>query len=136
MTWKYNHTYSYRRSVCDIEVFWHIVWTNLTSCKFSLFLFLISLYIFQIYYVFINKVMQGCIICHWWLLWLWFHPQVKCKGDLSGTTPFKGFFFSKSQVGVLVRSSALISNKWWLSWGLVDFFGILHSFCNLMEHTV
>jgi hypothetical protein len=31
------------------------------SCKFSLFIFLISLYIFQIYGVFINKVLQGCI---------------------------------------------------------------------------
>jgi hypothetical protein len=35
---------------------------NLTSNKFSLFLFLILLYIFQLYGVFINKVLQCCII--------------------------------------------------------------------------
>jgi len=48
-------------SIFDIETFWHLVWTNLTSCKFSLFFFLIHLYIFQIYCVFINKVLKGFI---------------------------------------------------------------------------
>jgi hypothetical protein len=37
--------------------FWHAKF--LTSCKFSLFLFRIPLYIFQIYNVVMNKVLQG-----------------------------------------------------------------------------
>jgi len=44
----------------DMDRFWHLVWINLTSCKFSIFFFLIPLYIFLIYGVFINKVLQGC----------------------------------------------------------------------------
>jgi hypothetical protein len=37
-----------------MEKFWHLIWANSTSCKFSLFLFLIPLYIFQIYGVIMN----------------------------------------------------------------------------------
>jgi membrane glycosyltransferase len=33
--------------IFDMERFWHLVWANLMSCKFSLSLFLIPLYIFQ-----------------------------------------------------------------------------------------
>ncbi len=51
--------------VFDMERFWHLVWANLTSCNFSLFFFLILLYIFQIYRVFVNKVLQGFIIYKW-----------------------------------------------------------------------
>ncbi len=47
---------SYKRSIFDMDKFWHLVWVNLTSCKFSLFFFLIFLYIFLIFDVFINKV--------------------------------------------------------------------------------
>jgi hypothetical protein len=65
-----------------MEKFWHLFWANLMSCKFSIFLFLIPLYAFQIYSVFINKVLQGCIIInlktaevlcsmHWWVV-IWF----------------------------------------------------------------
>jgi hypothetical protein len=49
----------HRRLVLDMERFWHLFWTNLTSCNFSLFLFLTPLYILKIYSVFINKVLQG-----------------------------------------------------------------------------
>ncbi len=45
----------------DMQRFWHLVWANLTSYKFFLFLFLIPLHILQIYCMFINKVLQGCI---------------------------------------------------------------------------
>ncbi len=48
-----------RLSIFDIEKFWHLVWGNLMSCKFSIFLFLIHLYAFQIYGVFINKSFAG-----------------------------------------------------------------------------
>jgi hypothetical protein len=52
-------------SIFDMERFWHLVWTNLTSYTFSFLLFLIPLYIFQIFDVFINKVLQAYIItCH------------------------------------------------------------------------
>jgi hypothetical protein len=59
-------TYS-KRSIFDMERFLHLVWANLTSCKFSLFLFLISFVHFSNYNVFINKVLQGCSIsCEQW----------------------------------------------------------------------
>ncbi len=51
----------YKQSTFDMDRFWHLVWAKLTSCKFSLFFFLIHLYIFLIYGVSINKVLQGCI---------------------------------------------------------------------------
>jgi hypothetical protein len=60
LTWR-NTTDLLQASILDAKRFWHLFWTNLMSCNFSLFLFLIPLYIFQIYSVFINKVLQGCI---------------------------------------------------------------------------
>jgi hypothetical protein len=59
---KYNWPLQW--SIFDMETFWHLVCSNLTSCKFSLFFFLIPLYIFQIYDVFINKILQGYIIIY------------------------------------------------------------------------
>jgi hypothetical protein len=53
LTWR-NMAEILRTIIFDMERFWHLVWANLTSCKFSLFLFLIPLYIFQIYGVFMN----------------------------------------------------------------------------------
>jgi hypothetical protein len=50
----------YKWSFFDMYTFWHLVWANLTSCKFSFFFFLIPLHIFLIYGVSINKVLQGC----------------------------------------------------------------------------
>ncbi len=58
---------TYRWSVFDMGRFWHLAWANLTSCKFSLLLLLIPLYIFQICGVFIDKVLQGCIM--WYSIW-------------------------------------------------------------------
>ncbi len=65
-----------KQLIFDMDSFWHLVWAKLMFCKFSLFL--IPLYIFLIYNVSINKVLQGCIvnkspgpligqseICHW-----------------------------------------------------------------------
>ncbi len=49
----------YRWSIFDMERFWHSF--ELTSCKLSLFLFLIPLHISQTYCVFINKVLQRFI---------------------------------------------------------------------------
>jgi hypothetical protein len=46
---KIQPTY-YKWSIFDMDKFWHLVWANLTFCKFSLFLFfLIPLYIFLFY---------------------------------------------------------------------------------------
>jgi hypothetical protein len=50
------------RLIFDMERFWHLVWTNLTSYEFSFLLFLIPLYIFQIFGVFMIKFLQGYII--------------------------------------------------------------------------
>ncbi len=50
----------YKQSNFDMNRFWHLVWANLMSCKFSFFFFLIPLYIFLIYGVSINIVFQGC----------------------------------------------------------------------------
>ncbi len=58
---KIRPTY-YKRLIFYMDRFWHLVWANLTSCKFSLLCFFILLYIFLIYDVFINKVLQGCTI--------------------------------------------------------------------------
>jgi hypothetical protein len=44
-TWPTN----YKQSVFGLERFWYLVWINLMSYKFPIFLFLIPLYIFQIY---------------------------------------------------------------------------------------
>ncbi len=48
---KIQPTY-YRQSIFYMERFWHLPWANLTSCRFSFFLFLIPMYIFQISNVF------------------------------------------------------------------------------------
>lgn len=48
--------------------FWYLVWANLTSYKFSFFFFPIPLYIFQIYDVFMNKILEGCIILQQWVM--------------------------------------------------------------------
>jgi len=59
---KIQPTY-YKLLIFDMDRFWHLVWANLTSCKFSLFVFfLIPLYIFLIYGVSINKVLQCFMI--------------------------------------------------------------------------
>jgi hypothetical protein len=42
---------------CMIMYRHHLVWAYLTSCNSSLILFLIPLYIFQVYGVFMNKVL-------------------------------------------------------------------------------
>ncbi len=63
LTWR-NMADLLQWSIFDMETFWHLVWSKLTSCKFSLFLFIIPLYIFQIYDVLINKVLQGYIIIY------------------------------------------------------------------------
>jgi hypothetical protein len=56
----------YKRSIFDMERFWHLVWANLTSCKFSLFLFLISFVNFSNLRC-VNKVLQGCSVsCEQW----------------------------------------------------------------------
>jgi hypothetical protein len=55
-------------SIFDMETFGHLVCSNLTACKFSLFLFLIPLYIFQIYDVFINKSFASLHHHIFWLL--------------------------------------------------------------------
>jgi hypothetical protein len=47
-------TYYYRQLNFELERLWHLVWVNLMSCKFSLFL--IPLYIFQIYSVFYKEL--------------------------------------------------------------------------------
>jgi hypothetical protein len=52
----------FKQSIFAMEIFWHLVLANLTSYKFSFFLFLIPLYIFQIYSVFINKILWCCIV--------------------------------------------------------------------------
>jgi hypothetical protein len=51
----------YKRSIFDMDRFWHLVWANWTSWKVSLFIFRISFYIFLMYGVCINQVLQGCI---------------------------------------------------------------------------
>ncbi len=56
-----NATKLLRWSIFDLKRFWHLVWANLTSYTFALFIFVIPLYIFQIYGVLIKKVLQGCI---------------------------------------------------------------------------
>jgi hypothetical protein len=56
-----NMTELLQASIFDMDRFWHLVWANLTSCKFSLFFFLIPLYIFLIYDVSINKALQAWI---------------------------------------------------------------------------
>jgi hypothetical protein len=43
-----------------MDRFWHLLWANLMPCKFTLLFFLIPLYIFLIYGVSINKVLEGC----------------------------------------------------------------------------
>ncbi len=45
----------YKQLVFDMERFWHLVWVNLMSYKFSLFFFHIPLYNFQIFGIFINN---------------------------------------------------------------------------------
>ncbi len=57
---KYDWNTAGKRVIFDMEGFWHLVWLNLTSCKFSHFLFLIPLYISS--GVFINKVLWGFIM--------------------------------------------------------------------------
>jgi len=52
----------YKQLFFYMDRFWHLGWANLTSCKLSLLCFFILLYIFLIYDVFINKVLQGCTI--------------------------------------------------------------------------
>jgi hypothetical protein len=56
VTWK-NKANLLQWPIIGVETFWHLVWTNLTSYKFSLFLVLIPFYIFQIYDVFTIKVL-------------------------------------------------------------------------------
>jgi hypothetical protein len=51
-----------------MEIFWHLVWNNLTSYIFPFPFFLIPLYIFQICGVFINKVLQGKKTLTWLLM--------------------------------------------------------------------
>ncbi len=53
LTWR-NMAKILQMIIFDMEKFWHLIWANSTSCKFSLFLFLIPLYIFQIYGVIMN----------------------------------------------------------------------------------
>jgi hypothetical protein len=45
-------------SIMDMERFSHLLWANLTSFHFSLFLYFTPLYISLIYYVFLNKTLQ------------------------------------------------------------------------------
>jgi hypothetical protein len=52
-----------KRSVLDIERFWHLFWTNLMSCNFSIFLIFIPLYIFRIYDVFLKKALHDWFFC-------------------------------------------------------------------------
>ncbi len=51
LTYKYGQPY-HKRSVMDMERFSHLLWANLTSCHFSLFLNFTPLYILVIYSVF------------------------------------------------------------------------------------
>ncbi len=48
----------YKQSIFDMGRFWHLAWANLMSYKFFFFFFLIPLEIFQIFDVFIHKILQ------------------------------------------------------------------------------
>jgi hypothetical protein len=48
----------YRRLIMDMERFSHLLWANLTSLHFSLFLHFTPLYTFLIYGVFFNKALH------------------------------------------------------------------------------
>ncbi len=55
----------YKWLIFDMDMFWHLIWANLTSHKLSLFFFFLFSYpfvhIFLIYSVSINKVLEGWI---------------------------------------------------------------------------
>jgi hypothetical protein len=80
-------------SIMGMQRFSHLLWANLTSCHFFLFLNFTPLYIFLIYGVFFNKTLHDSQILHlaWLYIKLWcmvFHILQKKWFTMSLTCPF------------------------------------------------